>query len=98
MVAVRRERDAVSFRVHLQPKASHEGVAGAAGGILRLRVTAPPVEGRANLACLRVLAKLLDLPPSRLRIASGHHARLKTIHVASASAETVRARLTAALR
>ena len=93
MVLVRQEGDAASFRVHVQPKSSHEGIVGEADGILKLRVTAPPVEGRANEACLRLLAKALDLPISRLRIVSGQHARLKTIQIAAASAQTIRAKL-----
>ena len=93
MVLVRQEGDAASFRVHVQPKSSREGIVGEADGILKLRVTAPPVEGRANEACLRLLAKTLDLPISHLRIASGQHARLKTIRVAMRSAKTIRAKL-----
>jgi uncharacterized protein (TIGR00251 family) len=93
MVLVRQEGDTASFRVHLQPKSSHEGIVGEADGILKLRVTAPPVEGRANEACLRLLAKVLDLPISHLRIVSGQHARLKTIRVAATSAQTIRAKL-----
>jgi len=93
MVLVRQEGDAASFRVHVQPKSSHEGIVGEADGILKLRVTAPPVEGRANEACLRLLAKTLDLPISRLRIVSGQHTRLKTVQIAAVSAETIRAKL-----
>jgi len=93
MVLVRQEGDAASFRVHVQPKSSHEGIVGEADGVLKLRVTAPPVEGRANEACLRLLAKTLDLPVSRLHIVSGQHTRLKTIRVAAASAQTIRAKL-----
>lgn len=93
MVLVRQEGEAVSFRVRLQPKASREGVLGEADGILKLRVTAPAVDGRANEACLRLLAKALDLPPSRLQIVSGQHARLKTIRITSAGAGAIRATL-----
>ena len=93
MVLVRQEGEAVSLRVHLQPKASREGIFGEADGILKLRVTAPAVDGRANEACLRLLAKALDLPPSRLQIVSGQHARLKTIRIRSASADAIRAKL-----
>ena len=93
MVLVRQEGDAASFRVHVQPKSSREGIVGEADGILKLRVTAPPVEGRANEACLRLLAKALDLPISRLRIVSGQHARFKTIRVAATSAQTICAKL-----
>jgi uncharacterized protein (TIGR00251 family) len=93
MVLVGQEGDAASFRVHVQPKSSHEGIVGEADGILKLRVTAPPVEGRANEACLRLLATALDLPISRLGIAAGQHARLKTIRVAATSAQIIRDKL-----
>jgi uncharacterized protein (TIGR00251 family) len=93
MVLVRQEGDSASFRVHVQPKSSHEAIVGEADGILKLRVTAPPVEGRANEACLRLLAEVLDLPISCLRIVSGQHARVKTIRVAAPPARTIRAKL-----
>lgn len=93
MVLVWQEGEAASFRVHLQPRASREGIAGEADGILKLRVTAPPVEGQANEACLRLLAKVLRVPVSRFRIAAGQHARLKTIQVTVASADAIRSRL-----
>ena len=93
MVLVRQEGDAASFRVHVQPKSSREGIVGEADGILKLRVIAPPVEGRANEACLRLLAKTLKLSVSRLHIATGLHARMKTIQVTVASADAIRSRL-----
>jgi uncharacterized protein YggU (UPF0235/DUF167 family) len=77
----------------VQPKSSPEGIAGEADGILKLRATAPPVEGRAIEACLRLLARALDPPISRLRIVSGQHARFKTIRVAAASTQTIRTKL-----
>ena len=97
MVLVRQEGKDATFRVHLQPKASREGIAGEADGILKLRVAAPPVDGRANEACLRLLAKALGLPVSRLHISAGHHARLKTIQVTTASADLIRAKLSGLL-
>jgi uncharacterized protein (TIGR00251 family) len=93
MILVRQTGEAASLRVHLQSKASREEVVGELDGVLRLRVTAPPVDGRANDACVRLLARALDLPVSRLRIVTGHHARLKTIQIAAASAQTIRAKL-----
>jgi len=52
-----------------------------------------PINEAQVLEALRLLAKTLDLPISSLRIASGQHARLKTIRVAAASAQTIRAKL-----
>jgi uncharacterized protein (TIGR00251 family) len=93
MVLVRQEGEAASFRIHLQPKASREAIVGEVEGVLRLRVTAPPVDGRANEACLRLLAKALDLPVSRLQIAAGQQARIKTIRITGASADLLRTAL-----
>ena len=93
MVVIRQEGESASLRIHVQPKASREGIVGEAEGVLKLRVAAPPVDGRANEACLRLLAKALDLPVSRLQISAGHHARLKTIQVSTASADLIRTRL-----
>lgn len=90
MVLVRQEGEAASFCIRLQPKASREAIIGEVDGILRLRVTAPPVDGRANEACLRLLAKALDLPISRLRITAGQQARVKTIRITEASADLIR--------
>ena len=98
MVLVQQEGEALSLRVHLQPKASREGILGEADGILKLRVTAPAVDGRANEACLRLLAKALDLPPSRLQIVSGQHARLKIIRISTAAADAIRAKLSEILK
>lgn len=93
MILIRQEGEAASFRIHLQPKASREGIIGEVDGTLRLRVTAPPLEGRANEACLRLLAKALDLPVSRFHIAAGQHARVKTVRVTDASADLLRTAL-----
>jgi len=93
MILVQQDGATASFRIRLQPKASRDTIVGEVDGILRLRVTAPPVEGRANEACLRLLAKALDLPISRLRIGIGEHARVKTIRVTDASADLLRTTL-----
>jgi hypothetical protein len=98
VLAIRQDgRDAV-FLVRLQPKASREEIVGvAADGVLRLRVTAPPVGGHANEACLRLLARILGLPVSRLRVAAGHRARLKTIRVTDTRSSVISATLSARL-
>lgn len=58
--------------------------------VLRLRVTAPPIEGRANAAVLRLLARALDMPVSRLQIVKGESSRHKTVRVEGLSEEDVR--------
>jgi hypothetical protein len=81
------------FSVRLTPRASQDRVVGWEGDVLRVRVTAPPVEGRANEALLRFLARALDVPTSRVRLVRGQTQRNKVVAVEGLSAEEVRARL-----
>jgi cell division initiation protein len=68
--------------VRVQPRAKRNEVYGWEGGVLKVRVTAPPVAGAANEACLRVLAAWLGVPRSRLAILHGEGNRHKLIGVA----------------
>ena len=79
--------------VRVQPRASRNEVAGLVGDTLKIKLTAPPVEGEANDACLAFLAKLLDLASSRLAILHGAHSRTKLIRITGLTQEAVRARL-----
>jgi uncharacterized protein (TIGR00251 family) len=82
-----------TLSVRVQPRASRNEVAGLDGETLKIRLTAPPVEGEANAACLKFLAKLLDLPPSRLAIIQGARSRTKLIRITGLTQTEVRARL-----
>ena len=65
--------------VHLQPRASSSSVRGEHGGRLKLALTAPPVDGKANAALLAFLAERLGLPKSALRLVSGQTSREKRV-------------------
>jgi uncharacterized protein YggU (UPF0235/DUF167 family) len=67
-------------------------VDGVVDGVLRCRVTAPPVEGAANVALLRLLARDLGVPRSSLRIASGEAARRKVVEATGPAGSAVLAR------
>lgn len=91
--------------MRLTPRASRDAIGGfqagggdgrARGDVLVVRVTAPPVDGRANDALLRLLARALDLPPSALRLVAGESARSKVVEVAGLEETEVRRRLEAA--
>jgi len=90
-----RERSdgAVLLAVHVQPRAAKNELAGLHDGALKLRLTAPPVEGKANKAVVGFLADLLQLPKSALSIASGSKNRRKQILVRDLSPAEVRCRL-----
>lgn len=68
-------------RIRTQPRASHTEVAGVHGETLRIRVAAPPVDGAANRALLKFLARRLRRPRSDFEIRSGHTGRVKAIWV-----------------
>jgi len=82
-----------TLSVRVQPRASRNEVAGLVGETLKIRLTAPPVEGEANDACLAFLAKLLDLAPSRLAIIQGDRSRNKVVRITGLTQDEVHARL-----
>lgn len=79
--SVQEHPSGISFKLHVQPKASRNRIAGLHGDALKLRVTAQPVEGAANRACIELLSKALDVPKSCLEISAGLSSRSKTIFV-----------------
>ena len=90
MIELSESNGAVLFRVRVQPRASRDAIAGEWQGALKVRLTAPPVDDRANEACRRLLAGHLNIPVSAVRILSGERSRNKRIEVRGATAEEVR--------
>jgi len=83
----------VTFSVKVVPRASRNEIVGVEGEVLRLRLTAPPVEGAANAALLAFLAEVLDVPKRDVRLVSGQTSRRKVVAVAGLKAEVVQERL-----
>lgn len=84
---------AARIEIRVQPRASRNAISGMRAGILRIRVTAPPVDGQANAAAIALLAQALDLPKSAIRLVRGASSREKTLAVESMSQEEVNQRL-----
>ena len=80
-------------RVRLTPRVSREAIVGWRDDVLRVHVTAPPGDGRANEALERLLAKALGLPRKAVCIVSGVRGREKSVAIAGVSREQVIARL-----
>jgi uncharacterized protein (TIGR00251 family) len=76
--------------VRLTPRGGRNAIDGWDGETLRVRVASAPVDGKANDALMRLLAKALGLAPSRVNLISGAQARVKTIEVDGLSADEVR--------
>jgi uncharacterized protein (TIGR00251 family) len=83
----------VTLRVRVQPRASRDALAGERQGALVVRLTAPPVEGRANEALTRLLGRALGVPPSAVSVLRGSTGRDKLVAVAGVSADAARSRL-----
>jgi uncharacterized protein (TIGR00251 family) len=79
--------------VRVVPRSSKEGVAGFEGGVVRIRLNAPPVEGKANDALVRFLAKALGVPRSRVTLVAGERGRSKIVRVAGVTREDLMAAL-----
>jgi hypothetical protein len=75
-----RQTDAgVEIFLYIQPRASRTKVVGLVGEELKVALTAPPVDGAANKACIAYLAKLCSLPKSCVKLASGETSRHKRL-------------------
>jgi uncharacterized protein len=83
----------ISFAVKVQPRAKKNSITGVVGDALKLSLTAPPVEGRANQACIEFFAEFLDVPRSSITITSGQTSRRKVIHVAGFSPQMLKKKL-----
>ena len=90
MIPVQQTGDGISFAVKIHPRAKKNAITGVLGDALQVSLTAPPVEGRANEACIEFFSKLLKVPRSSVTIASGQKSRRKLIRVAGLPAEEVR--------
>src|SRR6266702_3743420 len=90
--------DAVSTRLRLRvsPGAARAGVVGRHGEAWKVRVTAPPEDGRANDAVVRLLADTLSVPRSSVTLVSGHGGRDKIIELAGLAPAQIEQRLTSA--
>jgi hypothetical protein len=78
-VILRESKKGLTFDIQVIPHASRVELAGVQEGAFRVKVTAPPVEGAANEACIKLLAKELGLKKSQMEITSGAKSRKKTV-------------------
>ena len=93
MIPVHETSAGITFAVKVHPRAQKIAITGEIGDALKLSLTAPPANGKANQACIEFFATLLNLPRSSVTIASGQTNRNKTIRVSGLSADEVRRRI-----
>ena len=95
MIPLHESNGGVSFAVKVHPRAKKNAITGELGDALKVSVTTPPIDGRANEACVELFAKLLKVPRSSVTIAAGQTSRNKIVRVVGVSGEYVRDRLSA---
>ena len=81
----------VDIRIRVVPRAKRNELAGQRAGALLVRVTAPPVDGKANAAVCRLIARAAGVAPSRVSIVRGASARDKVVRVEGVEARALRA-------
>ena len=90
MIEIRESAGSVSFAVRVQPRASRNEITGEWQSALRVRLTAPPVDDKANEELRRLLAERLNVPLAAVRIAHGQRSRSKRVEIRGVTAAQVR--------
>jgi len=81
MLDIKEHDHGFTFKVFVQPRSSKNEIKGLHGDAVKIRITAPPVDGAANKTCLKFLAKCLGVSGSNLEVVSGMSSRTKHIRV-----------------
>lgn len=93
MIPIHESPVGVTFAIKVHPRAKKNAVTGEMGDALKVSLTAPPVEGKANEACIDFFAKFLKVPRSSVTIAAGQTSRNKVVRVAGLTTQQLRERL-----
>lgn len=76
-----RANDLITLKIYLQPGAKQNEITGLHNNALKIRLTSPAIEGRANVALLKYIAELFDVPRANIKLKRGDTSRYKTIEV-----------------
>ena len=98
MITIQESARGVTFAVKVHPRARKNAITGVVGDALKVALTAPPVEGKANQAVIEFFAELFAIPRSSVTIASGETSRNKVVRVAGLSKQVVEQRLAGNLK
>jgi uncharacterized protein (TIGR00251 family) len=93
MAFIREDEAGATFAIKVHPRAKKNAITREVGDALKVSLSAPPIDGRANQACIEFFASLLKVPRASVTIASGESSRNKVIRVAGLSAEEVTKKL-----
>ena len=98
MIPISESTKGVSFSIKVHPRARKNAITGTVGDALKLALTAPPVEGKANQAVIEFFADLFQIPRSSVTIASGETSRNKVIRIAGVNKPAAEQRLADSLK
>jgi uncharacterized protein (TIGR00251 family) len=93
MIEIVEREHGVSFMVRVQPRSRRDEIAGERAGVLKVRLSAAPIEGRANEALCDFLSSVLKISKSAVRILSGERSRSKLVEIRGVSVEQIRSLL-----
>jgi len=89
MLPIKETKDGVIFNIKVVPRSSRSELTGIQEDALKLKITAPPVEGKANEECIKFLADKLGVKKSRVAIIAGHKSKRKTIIVSGLKSKDI---------
>ncbi len=89
MLKIYKAGDGVTFKVKVQPGAAKNEIIGVQGDVLKIKINAPPMRGKANKALMDFLVKELGVKKSEVEILGGHASRVKTIKVVGEGTEKI---------
>jgi uncharacterized protein len=81
--------EGIVFKIVVQPRSAANRIVGLQGDALKIKLTAPPVDGAANKMCVQFLAKLLKVPKSDVIVLQGQRSRAKKVLVRSIAATRI---------
>jgi uncharacterized protein len=93
MIPLQESAEGIRFAVKVHPRAKKDAITGELGDALKVSLTASPIDGRANEACIEFFAKLLKAPRASITIASGLTSRNKVVRITGITAQQLRDRL-----
>jgi uncharacterized protein (TIGR00251 family) len=93
MIPIQESAKGMTFAVKVHPRARKNAITGVVGDALKLSLTAPPVEGKANQSVIEFFADLFAIPRSSVTIASGETSRSKVVRIAGMNRTVVEKRL-----
>lgn len=91
MIPIKETSNGVIFHIRVLPRSSRCELAGVQDDALKLKITAPPIEGQANEECIRFLAEKLGVSKAQVQITGGHKSKKKTIAVVGLTGKDIEA-------